>query len=481
MPLYTREVTEAMKKANQANSQKSTGPRTEQGKLNSRGNSYKHGFNSHTLDPPWSEALDEDSAQYRRHCRRMLDAFQVRDAVEELLVGDMARTRWRLDRVLHAEAAHLAYGRASLDNDLRQKLAGEDVDLRTVVDRLIIPKAGYSALRDTEGKFELILLFLATLRAETATQGYTETGRQCLQLVYGPKPGVAAQLTFVSKYKELQPQEGRSAATQEQMQRQFLVRVEKELETFKTLRHCMREKRGALFDMLRDTRLLLPTKAAKRVAAEETRLRKYFYQTMNQLLSWRKRAVGDGPPSVGLPQEGRGSFSPSGSEGLAVILPDESPADSARSNTLTAPPSPATADGDAPVAQMPSPASIQDAADEDPCVAETLPSPHATVPGAVDVDHEGSPEDTPRVPTSHGRLGHGSGVERSTREPAGAGRNLSHGIGRPTVSKRERSARRRRRPAGNFGSTAIDRVERSAQERAAPTHPDLPERLRPGG
>ncbi len=100
--LISRELTEPMQQANQANSQKSTGPRTEKGKLNSRWNSWRHGIFGNELCP-WAEELDEAPADYQRFHHRFLEAFQVRDDVERLLAADMARTQWRLERVLHAE------------------------------------------------------------------------------------------------------------------------------------------------------------------------------------------------------------------------------------------------------------------------------------------------------------------------------------------------------------------------------------------
>ena len=147
--LNTREVTQAMHDANRANSQKSTGPRTEKGKRNSRRNAFKHGLDSHELCP-WAEELAEDSSQYRSFHRRFLQAFQVSDPVEALLVSDLARTQWRLDRVLHAESAYLAYHCAKLDNDFRRKLAGEGVDIRAAFENILVREAGYKSLADSE-------------------------------------------------------------------------------------------------------------------------------------------------------------------------------------------------------------------------------------------------------------------------------------------------------------------------------------------
>jgi hypothetical protein len=301
--LNTREVTQAMHDANRANSQKSTGPRTEKRKRNSRRNAFKHGLDSHELCP-WAEELAEDSSQYRSFHRRFLQAFQVSDPVEALLVSDLARTQWRLDRVLHAESAYLAYHRAKLDNDFRRKLAGEGMDIRAAFENILVREAGYKSLADSEGKFEFIFLFLSTVRTEAENEGYTDLGRLGLRVVYGPQTGVNKG-HLLSDYERLQSKEGRSAAEQECLRQDFLTKLQAEVGNFQTLRECMRQERGELFDMQKDTKLLLSSKAAKRVAAEETRLRNYFHQTMKQLMGWRQRAAQDGPPPAGSgPHEG---------------------------------------------------------------------------------------------------------------------------------------------------------------------------------
>ena len=187
MPLNIREVTEAMRNANRANAQKSTGPRTEQGKYNSRGNAFRHGLFGNKLCP-WGEALDEKAADYQRFCRRYAEALQVRDDFEVLLAADMARTQWRLERLLHAEAAGLAWRRVKFENDHRRKEASEGVGLRAGFEHIASHEGGYGALPETEGKYELILFLLRTLVMEVQTDGYTEMGWQCLRVLYGPQP-----------------------------------------------------------------------------------------------------------------------------------------------------------------------------------------------------------------------------------------------------------------------------------------------------
>jgi len=212
--------------ANRANAQKSSGPRTEQGKRNSRANALRHGIHSNELCP-WGELLDENAADYQRFCRRYREALQARHDFEALLGADMARTQWRLERLLHADAAGLAWQRAKFENDHRRKEAGEGVGIRAGFEQITSHEAGYSALPESEGKYELILWLLFTLVVEAKTDGYTETGAQCLRVLYGPKPGLAKQAFLIDEYHALQPRSKRGSETQEYPRQQFLGETER--------------------------------------------------------------------------------------------------------------------------------------------------------------------------------------------------------------------------------------------------------------
>ncbi len=296
--LITRELTEPMKQANQANSQKSTGPNTDRGKLNSRCNSWCHGIFGRGALCPWAEELDEDAQDYQRFHHRFQDAFRVRDEVERLLAADMARTQWRLERVLHAESACLAHRRRKFSNDQRRALASEDLGARAALGMLTIQKLGYAGLNESEGKYESILLVLRSVHAMVEEEGYSEEGREFLEGVYGPQPGPGKRL-FLADYKALKPPEGGDPATSPQLRQGFLEKLDEEIDKFRTQRDCLRVERGELFEIERDSVLLLPEKAAKIVAAEENRLRHYLQQTFKQLTAWRQAAVRDGPGKAG--------------------------------------------------------------------------------------------------------------------------------------------------------------------------------------
>lgn len=86
--------------ANRANSRKSTGPRTDEGKAVSRNNAFKHGMRSRAIVAP-----DEDKDQYAQLLHQISQDFQPETDREHFLVKQMAEARWRLGRLKSIETA----------------------------------------------------------------------------------------------------------------------------------------------------------------------------------------------------------------------------------------------------------------------------------------------------------------------------------------------------------------------------------------
>jgi len=88
---------------NRANSQHSTGPRTEPGKQRSSLNALRHGLTARTAVLP-----TEDPEAYQRHIQQFLDEYQPATATETQLVHELANTAWRINRIPFLEAELLS-------------------------------------------------------------------------------------------------------------------------------------------------------------------------------------------------------------------------------------------------------------------------------------------------------------------------------------------------------------------------------------
>jgi hypothetical protein len=79
---------------NRANSQFSTGPRTEAGKKRVASNALRHGLTARTALLP-----SEDPAAYEQHCRQFRAEYQPANPTESQIVQELIDTSWRLNRI----------------------------------------------------------------------------------------------------------------------------------------------------------------------------------------------------------------------------------------------------------------------------------------------------------------------------------------------------------------------------------------------
>jgi hypothetical protein len=84
---------------NRENAQKSTGPRTEEGKAASRRNALKHGLAADTVD------LDTPRGAYQARLAYWVDDLRPRNVLENAMVERACRATWKLDRCARYEDA----------------------------------------------------------------------------------------------------------------------------------------------------------------------------------------------------------------------------------------------------------------------------------------------------------------------------------------------------------------------------------------
>jgi hypothetical protein len=97
----SRTVTEKMAKANRQNAQKSTGPKTEEGKANSSQNAVRHGLLSEKI--LLRNFPLETNKEFQDIREEMFDAHQPQNAAEVMLVQRIVVCHWRLLRAFRYE------------------------------------------------------------------------------------------------------------------------------------------------------------------------------------------------------------------------------------------------------------------------------------------------------------------------------------------------------------------------------------------
>ncbi len=106
--MSTAHLTTDRTEINRANSQHSTGPKTEAGKQRSSLNALRHGLTGQIVVMP-----TEDLHAYQLHLTSFTDEYDPKGATESHLVQALADTSWRLNRVAALETNLLTMGIAS--------------------------------------------------------------------------------------------------------------------------------------------------------------------------------------------------------------------------------------------------------------------------------------------------------------------------------------------------------------------------------
>jgi hypothetical protein len=122
---------------NRANSQHSTGPRTEAGKQRSSLNALSHGLTAASAVLP-----SEDPAAYETHRRRFLEEYQPATPTETQLVQELIDTSWRLNRIPLLEADVL--NRAANPPDEQARIDFDIVDAHRLINNLSIQSSRLS-------------------------------------------------------------------------------------------------------------------------------------------------------------------------------------------------------------------------------------------------------------------------------------------------------------------------------------------------
>ena len=121
--------------ANRRNAQKSTGPRTAEGKDRSRFNAVKHGMTAKTLVLP-----GEDPEALQLRLDGWNDSLKPKNDLEHYLVERAVRVSWQLDRADRAEVARLAA--RIRDDEFRDSYSQVSVDVVALGRRLFWDRRG---------------------------------------------------------------------------------------------------------------------------------------------------------------------------------------------------------------------------------------------------------------------------------------------------------------------------------------------------
>ena len=122
--------TEAQINANRANSQHSTGPKTEAGKAVSAFNAVKSALTGRTILLP-----NDDIPRYEKLAQEMIGFHKPFDYIEGLLVQSLTDTEWRLQRIPALDAALYALAHREMGSTLSEDPETAQLQIEMKYDR----------------------------------------------------------------------------------------------------------------------------------------------------------------------------------------------------------------------------------------------------------------------------------------------------------------------------------------------------------
>ena len=184
------------------NAQKSTGPRTAAGKRRAALNALKYG--RYTSTPTLEQSMrlqGEDPQEFHDFRDSLIESRQPADAVERMLLEDVAMLAWKKRRLNRAQQGLQLRNLELLELD-RHRQALEVGRESADVSQEEVLKSGLRRLPKSPAKFGEILSYLDTLAALVAGQNFAQDIKPAIAMLYGETPTLrGAQIANI--YKEL--------------------------------------------------------------------------------------------------------------------------------------------------------------------------------------------------------------------------------------------------------------------------------------
>ncbi len=189
--MQSRNPSPAQTTARRKNSRKSTGPRSCRGKRHSSRNALRHGLYSDVQYFCGEAAMElgEDPGQFFRLYTGLLAARPPADALEQVLVEDIAVLIWKKARLERSEAAVQVCNVRKHDLERRKQFMQVGRDGTTMSQAEMLEK-GLRVTLDAPGKFEEILEMLGMLEDLVERNEFSEDMHRLLLALYGQQPTV---------------------------------------------------------------------------------------------------------------------------------------------------------------------------------------------------------------------------------------------------------------------------------------------------
>ncbi len=278
--------------ANRRNAQKSTGPRTTEGRAASRLNALKHGILSREVLVR-GQYLKEDEKELEALHQRFHEDLEPEGPLEEMLVDQIVTAQWRLRRALTSESGEIAL---SVDGGHRRR----DRFPNPVVQWLKWTALGdpVHAMEQDRVGIGLLIRWLGEVREAVERDGeLTEVAVQKLAARFDNKPN-----TLVLALQDFRASQGALPVVDDSSGRanrkaEALHFMDKQLNGLNTVRLLHAEEREFAEEAQQAAAVLPSAEVLDKIMRYETKLERQMYRAMAQLERVQRMRRGEAIPA----------------------------------------------------------------------------------------------------------------------------------------------------------------------------------------
>ena len=274
--------------ANRRNAQKSTGPKTPDGRAVSKMNAVKHGILSKQVLVRGLN-IKENSRELEELYERFWQQYSPVGPVEEMLVDQIVTTHWRLRRALRAESGEIAL---SVDQGKWQR-SRPQIQLR----RALWESSGdqISSMEESGWGIGLLQVWLRDIRKSVENEG--ELTEAAIRLpCFGKTNSLSLELEDLRLKQERNPEGLEPVALRERNKNQVLAFLDKELSLL-MMRKTACETREDAEEEARQAAAVLPSpEVLDKIMRYETTLQRQLYRALAQLERLQRMRQGEDVP-----------------------------------------------------------------------------------------------------------------------------------------------------------------------------------------
>jgi hypothetical protein len=279
--------------ANRRNAQKSTGPKTAQGKAVSKMNAVKHGLLAQTV-VVHGHKFKESEHEFKELCQEFYESLSPVGPLEKMLVDQIVTIAWRLRRVRMAETGEIAL---SVDKGWWERSRWPNPQLRW----LLWQGAGDTVhnMGDSGIGNRLLAGWLREVREGVEKEGeLTEAAVQKLVQSFGGKPNsLTRELEELRLKLQENPAGLDAAALRERNKKETLAFLDRKLRMLEWQRAECEEREDCEEEAHQAAAVLPSAEVLDKILRCETALVRHWYRAMNELERLQRRRQGENVPA----------------------------------------------------------------------------------------------------------------------------------------------------------------------------------------